>query len=129
MQLNLFVFFFFQAEDGIRDSSVTGVQTCALPIFEERLVDRDVLVGGKALARDDFHHPVHQQKWIAVWQQRLDLLLIHHPCCLLNRSISFRNSRTSFISEANCENAAEFLSQFRCSIAGLPETIAPSSRS
>jgi len=28
------VFFFFQAEDGIRDTSVTGVQTCALPIFE-----------------------------------------------------------------------------------------------
>src|SRR5260370_666323 len=26
------MFFFFQAEDGIRDSSVTGVQTCALPI-------------------------------------------------------------------------------------------------
>src|SRR5260370_4467938 len=26
------LFFFFQAEDGIRDSSVTGVQTCALPI-------------------------------------------------------------------------------------------------
>src|SRR5260370_37442362 len=26
------VVFFFQAEDGIRDSSVTGVQTCALPI-------------------------------------------------------------------------------------------------
>src|SRR5437762_13628942 len=25
--------FFFQAEDGIRDTSVTGVQTCALPIF------------------------------------------------------------------------------------------------
>src|SRR5260370_35362068 len=27
------VVFFFQAEDGIRDSSVTGVQTCALPIW------------------------------------------------------------------------------------------------
>src|SRR5437763_13936478 len=27
------VFFFFQAEDGIRDTSVTGVQTCALPIL------------------------------------------------------------------------------------------------
>src|SRR5437764_11025538 len=26
--------FFFQAEDGIRDTSVTGVQTCALPIFK-----------------------------------------------------------------------------------------------
>src|SRR5207302_8205150 len=27
-------FFFFQAEDGIRDFHVTGVQTCALPIFD-----------------------------------------------------------------------------------------------
>src|SRR2546430_16886037 len=27
------MFFFFQAEDGIRDLTVTGVQTCALPIF------------------------------------------------------------------------------------------------
>src|SRR5580693_258764 len=26
-------FFFFQAEDGIRDGTVTGVQTCALPIY------------------------------------------------------------------------------------------------
>src|SRR5919108_2219447 len=30
-------FFFFQAEDGIRDDLVTGVQTCALPICEERV--------------------------------------------------------------------------------------------
>src|SRR5207249_7689391 len=31
----LFVFFFFfQAEDGIRDRNVTGVQTCALPIYQ-----------------------------------------------------------------------------------------------
>src|SRR5207253_8589667 len=29
-----FFFFFFQAEDGIRDGHVTGVQTCALPIFK-----------------------------------------------------------------------------------------------
>src|SRR5438067_4046703 len=29
----LFFFFFFQAEDGIRDRNVTGVQTCALPIY------------------------------------------------------------------------------------------------
>src|SRR5699024_11781425 len=28
-----FLFFFFQAEDGIRDRNVTGVQTCALPIY------------------------------------------------------------------------------------------------
>src|SRR5438552_12799048 len=31
--LLFFFFFFFQAEDGIRDDLVTGVQTCALPIF------------------------------------------------------------------------------------------------
>src|SRR5687767_15648442 len=30
-------FFFFQAEDGIRDKLVTGVQTCALPIFDRRI--------------------------------------------------------------------------------------------
>src|SRR2546422_6868491 len=29
------IFFFFQAEDGIRDVAVTGVQTCALPIFRK----------------------------------------------------------------------------------------------
>src|SRR6476661_4019508 len=34
--------FFFQAEDGIRDSSVTGVQTCALPIwFSKAATARD----------------------------------------------------------------------------------------
>src|SRR5258708_27362580 len=31
-----FFFFFFQAEDGIRDDLVTGVQTCALPIWDVR---------------------------------------------------------------------------------------------
>src|SRR6516165_11545994 len=31
--MRYFFFFFFQAEDGIRDLTVTGVQTCALPIF------------------------------------------------------------------------------------------------
>src|SRR3712207_7277512 len=33
-------FFFFQAEDGIRDIGVTGVQTCALPISAARTVRR-----------------------------------------------------------------------------------------
>src|SRR3712207_6967008 len=34
--LRMLVFFFFQAEDGIRDIGVTGVQTCALPIWSGR---------------------------------------------------------------------------------------------
>src|SRR5229473_5559447 len=32
--MNIYPFFFFQAEDGIRDKLVTGVQTCALPISD-----------------------------------------------------------------------------------------------
>src|SRR5260370_19113720 len=43
-------FFFFQAEDGIRDSSVTGVQTCALPICEEGRNVADAVTEG-ALTR------------------------------------------------------------------------------
>src|SRR2546430_1454979 len=45
------MFFFFQAEDGIRDLTVTGVQTCALPI----------LVGQDGFARfggEDVHLPL-----------------------------------------------------------------------
>src|SRR5216684_6149389 len=38
-------FFFFQAEDGIRDVAVTGVQTCALPIFRQ-ITARRARVGG-----------------------------------------------------------------------------------
>src|SRR5690349_23898377 len=38
----IILFFFFQAEDGIRDLYVTGVQTCALPIYAQK---------------GDFHHP------------------------------------------------------------------------
>src|SRR3989442_11586805 len=34
-----YCFFFFQAEDGIRDADVTGVQTCALPIWPRRVTN------------------------------------------------------------------------------------------
>src|SRR3712207_4200597 len=39
-------FFFFQAEDGIRDIGVTGVQTCALPISAER-ADPKIIDGSR----------------------------------------------------------------------------------
>src|SRR5207245_5192696 len=53
----LFSFFFFQAEDGIRDATVTGVQTCALPIsialprlaVEPRVLERDRRPAGEGL--------------------------------------------------------------------------------
>src|SRR2546421_4929677 len=45
-------FFFFQAEDGIRDLIVTGVQTCALPIFGQR----DLLIEHLHLIQDKYGH-------------------------------------------------------------------------
>src|SRR2546430_8629716 len=59
------LFFFFQAEDGIRDLTVTGVQTCALPILAAltyRLLDG--FFGGGARPTD----------WIAAFTEaaRLD---------------------------------------------------------
>src|SRR2546426_6122640 len=45
-------FFFFQAEDGIRDYKVTGVQTCALPIFELRIVEEELDPGRVAGVRE-----------------------------------------------------------------------------
>src|SRR5699024_12000615 len=60
--------FFFQAEDGIRDRNVTGVQTCALPIFDvgDEAPRADVLEGtgelaharggGRVPARGGAHH-------------------------------------------------------------------------
>src|SRR5690606_39558773 len=35
---SIYYYFFFQAEDGIRDFHVTGVQTCALPIYIEKAI-------------------------------------------------------------------------------------------
>src|SRR5260221_8797181 len=54
------MFFFFQAEDGIRDHCVTGVQTCALPILHaggggpaEGLVAVAARVGAAGFTDDD----------------------------------------------------------------------------
>src|SRR2546428_10811157 len=46
----LCLFFFFQAEDGIRDLIVTGVQTCALPISSAASSPSDAGAGGAGLA-------------------------------------------------------------------------------
>src|SRR5256885_2576968 len=43
--ISLCSYFFFQAEDGIRDYKVTGVQTCALPISKILIVSLGLAVG------------------------------------------------------------------------------------
>src|SRR5207253_4282916 len=55
--------FFFQAEDGIRDGHVTGVQTCALPILAEEFFRAFVTAAGitlhlKSLSGKNGHHMV-----------------------------------------------------------------------
>src|SRR5690606_39444901 len=59
----LLVFFFFQAEDGIRDFHVTGVQTCALPIsvrdnpVRRELVEVRQLLDAEALEIQEILEP------------------------------------------------------------------------
>src|ERR1041385_4224324 len=48
MTIVIVFFFFFQAEDGIRDVAVTGVQTCALPIYPGLCGRVAAVVGGGA---------------------------------------------------------------------------------
>src|SRR3989441_6667932 len=59
-------FFFFQAEDGIRDKLVTGVQTCALPIFADDDDDGNPV----ADRRVDLHR-VEPVRAVAVQNQHL----------------------------------------------------------
>src|SRR5207245_2001010 len=86
-------FFFFQAEDGIRDATVTGVQTCALPIYQDNLVIQrgDVLhvdfgIKAMGLATDTQHMgyvlregerepPAGIQKALATSNRLQDLLM------------------------------------------------------
>src|SRR5216684_481355 len=58
MMACFFFFFFFQAEDGIRDVAVTGVQTCALPIFEHATYDGN-LYGTPIAPLDDVRASGH----------------------------------------------------------------------
>src|SRR2546430_3333643 len=69
--LCLRIFFFFQAEDGIRDLTVTGVQTCALPIFVETpdvtiLLDPSVRLG--PYRYDLPPHPTERSRQKELWQ-------------------------------------------------------------
>src|SRR5687767_15684456 len=91
-----FLFFlFFQAEDGIRDKLVTGVQTCALPILRPRRAS------GRART-DGPHHgrasPVRRARWPAAVPARE-----HHGEHRRARRPSPRASRGSVLRAARSE--------------------------
>src|SRR5439155_4980288 len=52
------VFFFFQAEDGIRDGHVTGVQTCALPIYGTSFQTQRRGLDRRRGGEDERPHPI-----------------------------------------------------------------------
>src|SRR5438094_6780066 len=85
--------FFFQAEDGIRDRTVTGVQTCALPIFGEQAVGhrRAVVNTAKSPAGPD----------------RLD----PHLILLLSPAVSRRSGRASCRERGEISDAIVVLKQ------------------
>src|SRR5437762_12769155 len=64
----LHLFFFFQAEHGIRDTSVTGVQTCALPILTKD--DPPAYVRARLThgAVKMSYQPATSNRLIAAWQ-------------------------------------------------------------
>src|ERR1039457_427632 len=82
-----FFFFVFQAEDGIRDYKVTGVQTCALPIYLMQVLDAkgrtwlDPIL--KPLERVTYRvmgtHPDQEQDWK---QYAVAMLLFSLVSCL-----------------------------------------------
>src|SRR2546430_8894266 len=76
------MFFFFQAEDGIRDLTVTGVQTCALPIFEKRKRESEIGGGEHRIERQHAEGKLTARERIALLFdpgsfQELDQLVVH----------------------------------------------------
>src|SRR5207244_10057453 len=62
---------FFQAEDGIRDDLVTGVQTCALPIFGSREVGQNKAAGLRERLERTYPHIASVTHHEGTWQEAL----------------------------------------------------------
>src|SRR2546425_8952919 len=66
--LLLILFFFFQAEDGIRDKLVTGVQTCALPIYLSKA--NHVPTAATTETVEKILVGIDQEAWFVIFMQR-----------------------------------------------------------
>src|SRR5689334_23411495 len=102
----LHLFFFFQAEDGIRDGTVTGVQTCALPIspswyavifFSLSLIAR-VRRSGPAMTRSIDRSEEHTSELQSQFHLVCRLLLEKKKKNITNntRRISHQNTHNSY---------------------------------
>src|SRR3989442_8788374 len=72
-------FFFFQAEDGIRDADVTGVKTCALPIYLLSGPSKLVLGGAVVLeaAQHAYQHNRPTQHQLSSTREEMEHVLTH----------------------------------------------------
>src|SRR5207247_5020046 len=101
-------FFFFQAEDGIRDPLVTGVQTCALPIWLAAIRRRNhPRAGGLASPAQPDQHPFfcrdplfHRAVLRRVLSALLDRVLDHAATSCKDRKSTRLNSSHEWISYA-----------------------------
>src|SRR5215475_15899951 len=92
------LFFFFQAEDGIRDFHVTGVQTCALPIsaipgLELVELDSDTCCGSAGvhnLLEPESAREIGERKVDSVLAAAPDLLVSANPGCTLQIQMLLR---------------------------------------
>src|SRR3989454_6392361 len=85
MAAYLSFFFFFQAEDGIRDYKVTGVQTCALPIYTDAVeVGPSTLVAARVVE----YQPAAQRGFDQVKGEIADLLRQREAAALAEKDRS-----------------------------------------
>src|SRR5437016_7002016 len=96
-------FFFFQAEDGIRDWSVTGVQTCALPIYaaQRRRNTFDVALDFLACGLDPRRAVFFRQSDVPEVTELAWLLSSVTPMGLLERATSYKD-KLAKIGRASC---------------------------
>src|SRR2546430_5543201 len=88
-------FFFFQAEDGIRDLTVTGVQTCALPIYFEKDSTISWLASSKSshLELRRFTFGLYVRRASHVCRNDTVVLVVFGQSCRTGDSISARSCR------------------------------------
>src|SRR2546427_1734040 len=87
---DILLFFFFQAEDGIRDLTVTGVQTCALPIWIRTINSQE---RGLSIVLAYLREYDREASFLAVDRPDPALPLLHHLHLSAHRQIGRASCR------------------------------------